>query len=420
MKRSCTSRAEHWRAARAAGGAVIALVIATLVGSACAPAAPSQPAAKEPLRFAAFFDQSGPTANIGTEIQPAFLEWIEMINAQGGVNGRKIETVVQDHKYDVPTAQEIYKKWVSEGYAGVLTYGTPITEALTPSLTRDQVVAITPGFGLSAAADGKKFPYNFIAAATYASQGSAILQYIKDSYKGSGNPKVAYLFYDNPAGRDPVPTFETQAKQLGIDLVATVPVPTTTLDMNPIMADIKAKNPDFVVAHLFGRTPALSMQAHKANGMTQPLIQFVWGFSDSDVKVAGPAAEGVYGVQFTALADDRPKAFQMLTEFAQKNGKQPNPLMETSAYYARGVHIAALLTEALRAAGDAKLDGPGFKKALESIKNSDVYGMSSPLTMSEGDHEGTRQVRMYQVQNGKISRVKDWFAGPEWFEGRPK
>ena len=401
--------------------ALVALVIAGLVGSACQPAAP-QPAAtaKEPLRFAAFFDATGPTANIGTEFQPAYLEWIEMINAEGGVNGRKIETVTQDHKYDVPTAQEIYKKWVSEGYVGMLTYGTPINEALTPSLSRDNVVAITPGFGLSVAADGKKFPYNFIAAATYASQGNAILQYVKETHKGSGSPKVAYLFYDNPAGRDPVPMFEATAKEMGIELIAQVPVPTTTLDMNPIMAEVKAKNPDFVVAHLFGRTPALSMQAHKANGMTQPLIQFVWGFSDNDIKVAGPAAEGVLGVQFTALADDKPKAFQMLRDYWQKSGKQPNPLMETSAYYARGVHIGALITEAVRAAGDAKLDGPGFKKALESIKNNDIYGMSPPLTLSEGDHEGTRQVRMYQVQNGKITRVKDWFSGPEWFDGRPR
>jgi branched-chain amino acid transport system substrate-binding protein len=400
---------------------VVTLVLVAIGALACQPAGP-QPAAatKEPLKFAAFFDVSGPTANIGTEFQPGYLEWIEMINAEGGINGRKIETVTQDHKYDVPTSQELYKKWVSEGYAGILTYGTPITEALTPSLGRDKVVAITPGFGLSVAAEGTKYPYNFIASASYSSQGNAILQYIKESHKGPGNAKVAYLFYDNPAGRDPVPTFEATAKQLGIELVASVPVPTTTLDMNPIMADVKAKAPDFVVAHLFGRTPALSMQAHKANGMTQPLIQFVWGFSQSDIKVAGEAAEGVYGVQFTALAEDRPKAFEMLQDYSKKSGKAVNPLLETSAYYARGVYVGALISQALKVAGDAKLDGPGFKRALETIKNDDVYGMSPQLTMSEGDHEGTRKVRMYQVQNGKITRVKDWFEGPDWFEARPK
>src|SRR6266516_4362979 len=239
---------------RRAAVALIALVIASLVGTACAQpgAQPGKPAgaSKEPLKFAAFFDLSGPTANVQTEIQPGFRDWIEMINADGGINGRTIETTMQDHKYDVPTAQEIYKKWVSEGYVGISTGGTPITEALTPSFTRDNVVGITPGFGLSVAADGKKFPYNFIGAATYASQATAILQWVKDNAKG-GSLKVAYVFYDNPAGRDPVPTFEATAKQLGIEVLAEVPVPTTTLDMNPIMAVIKAQNPDFVVAHLF-------------------------------------------------------------------------------------------------------------------------------------------------------------------------
>jgi hypothetical protein len=46
--------------------------------------------------------------------------------------------------------------------------------------------------------------------------------------------------------------------------------------------------------------------------------------------------------------------------------------------------------------------------------------MSPTITMSEGDHEGTRKVRMYQVKDGKIVRAKDWFEGPEWFETRPK
>src|SRR5215207_8982629 len=83
--------------------ALATLVIVTLGATACQQAG-QQPAAtaKEPLKFAAFFDVSGPTANIGTEFQPGYVEWIEMINAEGGINGRRIETVTQDHKYDVP------------------------------------------------------------------------------------------------------------------------------------------------------------------------------------------------------------------------------------------------------------------------------------------------------------------------------
>jgi len=53
-----------------------------------------------------------------------------------------------------------------------------------------------------------------------------------------------------------------------------------------------------------------------------------------------------------------------------------------------------------------------MKKGLDALKDFKVHGLSPGITMSASDHGGTNKVKLYQVKNGKIGLVKDWFEGP--------
>ena len=89
----------------------------------------------------------------------------------------------------------------------MIPFGTPLIDALAASSKKDKVVFWSPGFGLSEAADGTKYPYIFVGVATYHAHAMGAMQYIADDWKAkgkTGNPKVINLYYDNPAGRDPL------------------------------------------------------------------------------------------------------------------------------------------------------------------------------------------------------------------------
>ena len=370
----------------------------------------------EPIKIGHMCDRSGATANVGTKLCDGFMQFLDVINAtQGGAKGRPIQTTEVDHKYEVPLAVDAYKKLVTrDNVPQVLSYGTPITDALAPSANQDKVVLWTPGYGLSESANGEKFPYVFVGVATYFSQAAAAMQFVADDWKAqgkSGNPKVIYSFYDNPAGRDPLELVKTEAAGIGLDVIDTVAVPATTVDMTTIMTQMKEKNPDYIITHYFGRMPALSLQAAEKVGYPrEKMISLVWGISQDEIEVAKQAAEGYRGLQFTALPSDNPQAYQMLKEYRKSQGQADDPKMN-SVWYARGIATAALMSEAMKLADDPT-KGESVKKGAESIKDFDAYGMSKDTTITAKDHGGSRFLRMYVIKNQDLVQVKDWFEGP--------
>ncbi len=386
--------------------AVLALVVSVGVGQG------------KVLKIGNFCDRLGPTQTIGVKYCVGFHDYMDLVNSRGGVEGWKVEHNEIEHGYAVPKAVEGYNKFKAEGYLAVVSYGTPITDALKTFANRDKISLLTPGFGISDVEDAAKFPYVFVGVASYKSQIAAIYQYIKESWKENRAAKVAYLFYDNPAGRDPLDYVRELPKKLGnMELVGEVACPAPCAEASSQMLQLQRLNPDFIISHLFGKGPALTVGEKAKLGLKSTMISLVWGFSEDEINVNGPAADGYMGVNFVVMPEDLAKlpVHTAIVDVYRKQGKEP-PREMHSVYYVRGIMNAALLTEAarhaLKAAGGKALTGEDFKKGMESIKDFTGEGTMSPTTISPTNHAGSRKVRLYRVQSGKFALVKDWFEGP--------
>jgi branched-chain amino acid transport system substrate-binding protein len=368
------------------------------------------------IKIGNFCDRLGPVQTIGVKYCPGFHDYFDLLNMKGGIEGYRIQHDEIEHSYSVPKAVEGYKKFKAEGYVTFLSFGTPITDALKTFVNQDKISMLTPGFGISDVEDAAKFPYVFVGVASYKSQIAAVYQYIKETWKEKRPARVAYLFFDNPAGRDPLDYIRGIPQKLGgIELVAEVACPSPCADASSQMLQISKLNPDFVISHLFGKGPALAVKERAKLGMKAQLISLVWGFSEDEINVGGPDAEGYMGVNFTVMASDAPPVFKEIQEMYRKQGKEP-PKEMNHVYYMRGLYNAALLTEAARHAiklsGGKPITGELFKKGLESVTNFDGGGLSAPTTITASNHAGSRKVRLYKVQGGKFVLVKDWFEGP--------
>src|SRR5689334_9340452 len=149
-------------------------------------------------------DRTGATQIVGTVLCPGFHDYIALVNSKGGVEGHMLKAIEIDHEYKVPPAVEAYERHKKEGAVTMAVYGTPQIYALAAKLTEDRIPGTSPGFGSAAAADGVRYPYIFPIAATYWSQGAASVDFVKKQMGGSmKGKKIAYIFYDNPAGREP-------------------------------------------------------------------------------------------------------------------------------------------------------------------------------------------------------------------------
>ena len=163
-------------------------------------------------------DRTGPTAVTGTALCPGYHDYVALVNSKGGIGGNKVVVDEIDIEYKVPPAVEAYQRYKQNGAVLVAPYGTPIVAALAATMAEDKIPGTSPGFGTASAANGEKYPYMFPIAASYFSQTAGLIKFVKDQLGGDLNgKKLAYLYYDNPAGREGIPVMERLAKDEGYE-----------------------------------------------------------------------------------------------------------------------------------------------------------------------------------------------------------
>jgi branched-chain amino acid transport system substrate-binding protein len=370
-------------------------------------------------------DRTGATQIVGTVLCPGTHDYISLINSKGGVEGHKIKGIEIDHEYKVPPGVEAYERHKKEGAVSMSIYGTPHIYALAAKLTEDRIPGTSPGFGSAAAADGQRYPYIFPIAATYWSQAAAAVDFAKKQLGGSlKGKKVAYLFYDNPAGREPIDVLGDIAEKEGFQL-KTFAVPPPGVEMGAQVLDIGQRfRADWVIAHLFGGAPSVAIKELKRVGFPlRKAIGLVWASAEANIEGAGgfQVADGYYAMQFAGVGTDYP-VLNEIREMYKKQGKEPPKEMASTVFYNRGVLLGAIHVEAVRNAVKAKKDGritgPDVKAGFEKISNFTLGGLVPPLKITPQDHEGGGLVQIWQVKDGKFVKATDWFAAYQDIVGK--
>ena len=366
-------------------------------------------------------DRTGATQIVGIRLCAAVQDYINLINSKGGVEGYKIRADEIDHEYKVPQGMEAYERAKKDGAVSYMVYGTPHAQALNQKLVEDKLPGTSPGFGISASADGIRYPYLFPMAATYWSQGAAAIKFIKEKFNGDlKGKKIAYVFYDNPAGREAIPILEDLQKIEGYEL-RTFAVPPPGVEMGAQALDITQRfRPDFVISHLFGRSPSVAIKEFKRAGFPlSKVLGLVWASAEADIEAAGgwAVAEGYHTMSFAGVGDDFPVRQEIKAMYKAQN-KQPPKEMDDTVIYNRGIFLAAVHVEAIRNAlkanGGKKPTGEEVKKGFESINDFTLGGLVPPLNVTAADHEGGGWVQIYQAKGGKFVKQTEWIrAYPE-------
>src|SRR6266481_3226743 len=363
-------------------------------------------------------DRTGPTQIVGVVYCPAIQDYIDLVNSKGGVEGYKIKYYELDNEYKVPQAVEEYERQKQAGAVSMVIYGTPQAQALNQKLQEDQIPGTSPGFGISASADGSRFPYLFPVAATYWSQSAAAIQFIKDKSGGSlKGKKIAYVYYDNPAGHEPLPIFEDLQKIEGFEM-RSFAVPPPGVEMGAQVLDIAQRyRPDFVINHLFGRSPSVAIKEYKRAGYPlSKVMGLVWASAEADIQSAGgwAVAEGYHTLQFAGAGDDYPIR-QEIKAMYKAQGKESPKEMDDTVVYNRGILWAAVHVEAIRHAleanGGKQPTGEEIKNGFEQIHDFNLGGLVPPLKVTAADHEGGGWVQVFQVKGGKLVKETEWFRG---------
>jgi branched-chain amino acid transport system substrate-binding protein len=384
---------------RASGPLVRFLLVGLLaLGIAAAPAE-----AQNPIKLGNLVDLTGPTSDQGKDIAKGRNDAVQWFNEKGGINGRKIELVSVEYGFQPPRAVAAYKKFVEQDKVLlVLGYGTPDTEALRPFISKDKVPYLSGSYS-GHLTDPRNTPYNFPGGIDYTSQIRIFLNYVKETWKDtSRKPRVAFIYADNAYGRAPIESGRAYAKEIGVDLVDEEIIPTVLTDATSQLLTMQKKNPDFAYINTNTQwVPVVLKDSYKLGLKTKYVVNN-YGVDERTPKLAAQAAEGVLGIQDVAYWGENVPGMKTLMEVHKKN--HPNEV--PASPYMRGWLWVIVAAEAIKRAGPNPT-GESVKKALETFKEFDTWGLTPPFTYTSEDHRPTNRARLVLIKDGKIQQVRE-------------
>ncbi len=392
---------KSWKRSWAAGAAAVALLVAGR-------------AEAQEIKVGGLFDLTGITSDVGKPYAQGVQDAVAVLNAKGGINGKKVRLISVDYGYKIPEAVSAYKRLVTDERVVMINgWGTGDTLALKDFVNKDKIPYFSASFA-GDLTDPSKTPYNFFVAPSYSDQLRAWLSWVKSDWKDKGrNPKVAFFYGDNAYGRAPIEAGRRFCKENGIDLVDEEVVPGNFQDATSQLLNMKQKGADYAYINVTTTGVSLILRDAKKLGLATRFGSNPYGFSEALPAVAREAAEGVTGVVPHVPWGEDVSAMKELLAYHKAN--HPNDTHD--ALYVRGWSYVQVWAEALRRADKAgQLTGEGVKKAAETLKDFDVGGLTAPVTYSPTDHRPSTKTRIYQIKGGKLVKVAefDMPRKPEW------
>lgn len=339
-------------------------------------------------------------------------------NAQGGIDGVKVNYIGVDTRYDVARALSAYKRYrKSTKLMLVNTIGTGLGKAIYPLIEQDKITNYTPGDGEFQA----KLSRTFIYSTPYQDGFAAALDWMVDDWKKKGKtgmPVVGFMSWDNPYGREPFRGGKEYAQKIGVKLLDAELFPTGSLKHDVWLNRLAQKGANYIYVGGVDPTQTNVIRDAHALGLTKT-IQFVtdyWGPDQAiGVKSHPEALEGAVIVSCFSRGSDTYK-HPIMTKIWQEQLKRPLSKMPDSASigFSWAMHYLAALKIALKDVGYEKLDGEAFYKALQKLKGMNVtQGATGICDYSPTSRRMTRHVKFFRVTGGKIVPVTDWRLAPD-------
>ena len=367
----------------------------------------------DPIRFALLQDFTAVYTFVTDEYNQGQRDYLKLVNAEGGIDGRMIEPIVRDTGNEPQRGLEAYNRSRREGAVLVDFLSTPVSRAAVSRALSDEVVMITALHGRGDASAGETFPYVFPLMATYWSQAAVLANYIEEHEGGLEGKRIAHVYIDSPFGREPVPILEELAEEKGFEL-RTFAYPSPGNEQAGTWSDVRRFQPDFVTIWGAGGGQPVSVQTAMRNGISpEQILSVVW-MAETDARTVGvDRAKGLKRFEAVATGTDYP-IIQRIQEHVIDAGEGTGDADNVgTTYYNIGVATMAVAVEGARKAMEefgAPLTGEKLRDGIRMLENYDAEGMMPPVTFSADDHQGGGYGRVSQWNGESWEPITDWYS----------
>ena len=349
------------------------------------------PALAETIKLGLMCPLTGKWASEGQDMKNIVSLLVDETNAAGGINGKKIELVVEDDAGDPRTAALAAQKLAGAGVIAVIgTYGSAVTEASQNIIAESGLVHVGTG-STSIRLTEKGLPLFFRTCPRDDAQGAAAAAAI---VKG-GFKKVALLHDKSSYAKGLADESRKALEKAGVEIVFYDALTPGERDYTAILTKLKAAAPDVVFFTGYYPETGMLLRQKKEMGWDVPMMGGDAANHQDLVKIAG--AEAARGYFFTSPPLPQDMDTQEARHFleAYKARYQTVPV----SVWAVVAGDAYKVIEAALAAG--KTDPEDMAEWLKQLK--DMPGLTGKLGFDEkGDRVG-EFYRSYMVdEQGKF------------------
>src|SRR5471030_1830180 len=322
---------------------------------------------------------SGPASSYGV-IGKTEEAYFRKINAEGGINGRKIDFISYDDAYSPPKAVEQARKLVEADEVLLIfnSLGTPSNSAIQKYMNAKKVPQLFVSTGAAKWNDPKNFPWTMGWQPNYQTEARIYAAYILKNHPGK---TIGILYQNDDFGKDYVIGLrEGLGDQANKLIIMESSYETTSPTVDSQVVQIKTANPDifFNIA-----TPKFAAQAiKKISELAWHPVQFVTNVSSSVGGVMKPAGyENDQGILSAAYMKD-PKDPQWNNDAAMNEWRAfmtkwyPEGDQE-DASTTFGYGVAKGLEQVLRQCGD-------------DLTRENIMKQAANLNFEIGDRKSTR------------------------------
>jgi ABC-type branched-subunit amino acid transport system substrate-binding protein len=344
--------------------------------------------------------QSGLAAG-ATQMKEGCDAYFKSVNESGGVNGRKIEWIVENDSYNPQQTAAVVKKLVDRDdvFALVSTLGTVTAVAVLPFLAQRGVPIVNPAGGHMLL--NKPTDKNVFGILPMSSEiGESMVDFAVTKL---GAKRIAIFFQNDQFGKDQRDGAVAALKKLNMEPVAEASYVPSDVDVSAQAVAIKQADPEVIILGVIPKHGALFVKEAQRLGWKPKMVGHNTVADPVVLDLAGAEAlEGVYVNLMTAVDSMDTPAVKKANEILAKYYPQTKP-----GYYPYlGMAGGIIIVEAIKRAGN-DLTRAKLISSLEGLGHFEP-GVLPPIDWSATYHGGPKSFGYAQWKGGKVVVLQGW------------
>lgn len=372
-------------------GVILALILCLTFGS--------QPIlAADTIKVGILLPLTGKLAKFGEVENKSFLMAVEEINGGGGVNGKKIELIIEDTTGKPDVGRSAIERLISQDKVVIIGggYSSSVTWA-TIAVAQQNKVPFLVNTGSADKITEQGWEYIFRLNPPVSEYPGAFTSFMQSI--GTDIKKVAILHENSLFGQSGSKKFAKQCSALGLDVIMKEGYEAGAIDFKPLLVKVKARKPDVVYMISYIMDASLLIRQSKELNLNPKL--FVGGAAGFTLpefqKNAGNAANYVYSATLWTPSVPYPGAKAYYDKFMDKYNS-PTEYHGAEAYSAMYV-----IADALRRA--ASLTHEDVRAALVTTNLKTAFGPVKFISYGKKTQQNKLPTFLVQWIDGKLETV---------------